>query len=393
MIKIAFKCIHASLIRISFLALLGACSKPETVLDSPGTPAVINYTVEKAFPNVSFTRPVDLQNCGDDRIFVVEQAGRIISFRNDPFTAISSVFLDIHDRVNSIGNEEGLLGLAFDPNYKSNGYFYLNYTASQPRRTVIARYSIHANDSNLADQGSEKIILEINQPYSNHNGGQLAFGPDGYLYIATGDGGSGGDPQGNAQNLNSLLGKILRIDVHPLFSTAAFSIPPDNPFVGRSGRDEIWAFGLRNPWRMSFDTKTHILWAADVGQDEIEEIDIIEKGKNYGWNLMEGNTCYKNPSCDSSGLSMPVFQYNHSSGVSITGGFVYRGKKLYGLIGKYIYTDFLSGNIWAIESDSTDTYVNSLLMKSGLNVSSFGVDRDQEIYLCSFDGKIYRFAK
>ena len=356
--------------------------------------------LEVAFPSLSFQRPVDLQPPGDgsNRLFVVEQAGRIQVFENNSSVNSPKTFLDIRDRVRSVfnggGNEMGLLGLAFHPNYASTGYFYVNYTADNPRRTVISRFSVQPGEPNAADPNSELVVLEFNQPYSNHNGGQLTFGPDGYLYIGTGDGGSGGDPQNNAQNLRTLLGAMLRIDVDHPSGGKNYGIPSDNPFVGNSRgyREEIYVYGLRNPWRFAFDAVTGWLWAADVGQNAIEEIDLIEKGKNYGWRIMEGNSCYNPPSgCDTTGLEMPIWQYNHSVGQSITGGYVYRGSRNPELVGAYIYGDYVSGRIWALRYDGSNPPQNTLLANSGLNIASFGMDAANELYLCSFDGKIYRF--
>ncbi len=353
--------------------------------------------LEVAFPDLNFTRPVDLQHPNDNsnRLFVVEQQGIIYAFENNREANIKNVFLDIRDRVNDSGNEEGLLGLAFHPDYQNNGYFYVDYTAANPRRTVIARYQVSSSNPDSAVKNSEFIILEVNQPYSNHNAGQIVFGPDGYLYITLGDGGSAGDPQSNGQNLGTLLGSILRIDVDQTRLDLNYNIPSDNPFAGNLSefREEIYAYGLRNPWRISFDPQTQWLWAADVGQNAYEEIDIIEKGKNYGWNIMEGFHCYNAPSCDTTGLTMPIWEYSHSVGQSITGGYVYRGSKIPELIGKYIYADYVSGRIWALEYDGTGEPTNSLLKDTDLNIASFGIDRNKELYICAFDGNIYRFKE
>jgi glucose/arabinose dehydrogenase len=354
---------------------------------------IATYKVVVAFPGLSFDRPVDLQHAGDDtnRIFVVAQEGEIFAFDNTPSTTNKQLFLDIKSKVDDGGNEEGLLGLAFHPDYKTNGYFYVNYTASKPDRTVISRFRV-SPDRNKADPSSELVILQFPQPYSNHNGGQVSFGPDGYLYIATGDGGSGGDPQGNGQNKSVLLGKILRIDVDHESHGNHYDIPADNPFVAdNDARKEIYAYGLRNPWRFSFDPMTNTLWTGDVGQNAYEEIDIIEKGGNYGWNTMEGKHCYK-PSngCRAPGLKLPVWEYGRDEGISVTGGFVYRGDALTGLKGKYIYADFGSGNIWALDPSNLAHPVNTKLLASDLNISSFGIDQKQELYICAFDGKIYR---
>lgn len=354
--------------------------------------------VEEAFPQLSFTRPVDLQHAGDnsDRIFVVEQRGVISVFPNDPQTGEKSTFLDIEGQVEDEGNEEGLLGLAFHPDYENNGYFYVNYTASDPDRTVISRFQVSSSDPNKADENSELVLLEFDQPYSNHNGGQVSFGPDGYLYIAVGDGGSGGDPQGNGQNLKTLLGTLLRIDVDQTSGGENYAIPADNPFANNSEgyREEIYAYGLRNPWRFSFDPENNKLWTGDVGQNAYEEIDIIEKGGNYGWNVMEGFHCFKPSSdCDQEGLKLPIWEYGRSEGdVSVTGGFVYRGPSMNTLEGLYVYADYVSGRIWTLDHSDLQNPVNTELLNAPFAISSFGVDQDNELYICAFDDKIYRFA-
>jgi glucose/arabinose dehydrogenase len=254
-----------------------------------------------------------------------------------------------------------------------------------------------SSNPDSADKNSETILLEVKQPFPNHKAGQLAFGPDGYLYIGFGDGGSGGDPFNNAQNNTVILGKMLRIDVNKSQNGKNYSIPPDNPFIGNTKgyREEIYAYGLRNPWRFSFDPITKWLWVADVGQDLWEEIDIMTKGGNYGWRIMEGKHCY-NPSsnCDTTGLIEPIWEYGHNEqgGRSITGGYVYRGKALPQLYGKYIFADFVSGKIWALSYDGKSQATNELIINSEKNISSFGVDRSNELYICSFDGNIYRLV-
>lgn len=354
------------------------------------------YQTVNAFPNLTFTRPVDLQHAGDNtnRIFVVEQEGIISVFPNDAATPSKKTFLNITDRVNDSGNEEGLLGLAFHPNYETNGYIYVNYTALIPRRTVISRFKVSA-DPDVVDPDSEYIILQYEQPYSNHNGGQVAFGPDGFLYIASGDGGSGGDPDGNGQNRAVLLGKILRIDVDHEEGGKRYSIPGDNPFANNTNgyRKEIYAYGLRNPWRFSFDFTTNTLWAGDVGQDNYEEIDIIENGGNYGWDIMEGKHCFNADACDATGCKNPVWEYNHNLGISVTGGYVYRGPTLTELTGRYIYADFGSRRIWALNHSASGNTTNSELLQADFYISSFGVDQNNELYICGFDGKIYKLEQ
>ncbi|RMH76428.1 MAG: glucose sorbosone dehydrogenase, partial [Calditrichaeota bacterium] len=366
--------------------------------------AQVQFEVRQAFPNLSFVQPVDLQNAGDgtNRLFVVEQRGIIYVFPNDSNVTATqrSTFLDIRDRVDDAGSEEGLLGLAFHPDYAANGYFYVNYTARNPNRSVISRFKVSDNDPNRAEPDSELVILTLPQPYSNHNAGALAFGPnDGYLYITTGDGGNFGDPQCNGQNLQTLLGSILRIDVDRRDPGMNYAIPPDNPFAGNTQgyREEIYAYGLRNPWRMSFDPVTGWLWAADVGQNSWEEIDLIQSGKNYGWAIMEGFHCYNSPwpcapaFCDTTGrhLTPPLWEYGHNLGISVTGGYVYRGPTVPELTGKYVYADFGSGRIWALEYDGINPPTNTLLLDTQLNISSFGVDEQGELYICSYgNGRI-----
>jgi len=354
--------------------------------------------LQEAFPSLSFNRPVDFQHAGDntDRIFIVEQRGVISVFPNDSEVAEKSIFLNIASRVKDQGNEEGLLGLAFHPNYESNGYFYVNYTAASPNRTVISRFQASSGNPNVADANSELVILEIPQPFSNHNGGQVSFGPDGYLYIASGDGGSGGDPQNHGQRLETLLGAILRIDINSQEDGRNYTIPADNPFVGNSEshREEIYAYGLRNPWRFSFDPQNDWLWTGDVGQNRAEEIDIITNGGNYGWRIMEGFSCFNPASgCNQEGLEMPILEYTHTRGDrSITGGFVYRGTEISELIGLYVYGDFVSGRIWTLDFSDLDNPVNTELMNTNFGISSFGIDQSNELYLCAFDGKIYKFG-
>lgn len=358
------------------------------------------YALEQAFPNITITAPVDLQSIPDDesdRIFVVAQSGIIHVFPNEKTAPSAKQFLNITDRVTS-GGEMGLLGLAFHPDYMQNGYFYVNYTTSTPqRRTVVSRFKVSSSNPDSADKSSELQLLTFNQPYTNHNGGQLAFGPDGYLYIATGDGGSGGDPQGNSQNLSTMLGKILRIDVNNTTGSLNYAIPPTNPFANdNTGKTkEIYSYGMRNPWRMSFDPVTGWLWCADVGQSAREEIDIIVNGGNYGWKTMEGTLCYSpTTGCDTSGKILPIWEYPRTQGYSVTGGYVYRGPNQPGLVGKYIYGDYGTKHIWAITYDGSAPAVNqNVLLSSGRSLSSFGVDRYGELYICDLSGgKIWKFT-
>lgn len=351
--------------------------------------------IEPAFPRLSLPRIVHLAAPpdGSSRLFAVLQPGQVVVFPNDPNVESASLFLDIRDKVDDTGREEGLLGLAFDPSFRDNGYFYVNYTATNPDRSVISRFSVSSEDPSLADPDSERVILEVGQPYANHNGGHLVFGPDGYLYIGLGDGGSGGDPHRNGQNTGVLLGKILRIDVSTLDAMGRYTIPPDNPFVGRGPgfREEVWAYGLRNPWRFNFDPQTGLLWAADVGQNRLEEVDIIVPGGNYGWNIMEGTDCFSPRSgCNTQGLVLPVAEYDHGDGCSITGGYVYRGSRLPQVYGAYIYADYCSGKIWALRYDGARITEQMELLDSQLPISAFGLDQSGELYILSHDGGIYR---
>lgn len=356
------------------------------------------YNLTEAFENLTFEQPVELTSPegAADRIFVVEQKGVIRVFPNKADAKSASVFLDIEKKVES-GGEKGLLGLAFHPKYKSNGYIYVNYTRGKPLETVISRFKVSATNPNIADASSEVILLTYLQPYSNHNGGKVAFGNDGFLYIAVGDGGSSGDPGNRGQNKKELLGKILRIDVNKSSANSRYSIPADNPFVGNKEgfREEIYAYGLRNPWRFNFDRQTGMLWAGDVGQNKIEEIDIIEKGGNYGWKIMEADECFKSDECDKQGLITPITSYKQgsSTGNSVTGGYVCRDKNLPGLNGKYVYGDFVSGNIWALTHNEKKAVQNELIGKLSGGLSSFGEDSQHNLYLLSYGpGKIYKLT-
>ena len=349
-----------------------------------------------AFPQLApLSNMVHLTHAGDGsgRLYVVLQEGRIV--RLDPTSAVAepTLFLDIRDRV-SAGGEQGLLGLAFDPDYSSNGHFYVNYTAKG--QTVIARYTVGQADAGRVGPNSELVIMHVPQPYPNHNGGTLAFGPDGYLYIGLGDGGAGGDPLNSGQDLQTLLGAMLRIDVSEVSEEHPYTVPADNPFVHEDARPEIWAYGLRNPWRFSFDRETGDLWAGDVGQNHWEEVDLLEAGKNYGWNRMEGNHCFPSTvqDCSAEGLEVPVVEYSLSgSGCAVIGGVVYRGSSLPWLEGAYLYADYCSGELWGLRYDGEQVTEHMLLNDSVRRVSAFGQDEDREVYLLSFDGRIYRLAE
>lgn len=342
----------------------------------------------------AFDSPVDIANCGDGRLFIVEKNGYIRILNAD---GTSSLFLDIDAKVKSSGSEQGLLGLAFDPNYAANGYFYVNYTNNTGTgNTTIARYTRNAVNPNVADVASEVILLTIVQPFTNHNGGNLEFGPDGYLYIGTGDGGSGGDPGNRAQDItDQLLGKMLRIDV----STAPYSIPADNPFVGITGDDEIWQYGLRNPWRFSFDRLTGDLWIGDVGQSAWEEVDFQPAsstgGENWGWRCYEGNATYNTTGCAGIGTyDFPIYVYNHSfatGGYAITGGYVYRGSDYPGMYGYYIFCDYVTGNWWTTTSDGAGGWISAKNDLSFGDIATFGEGNDGELYCASLStGLIYK---
>ncbi len=330
--------------------------------------------------------PVYVTPAGDGtgRLFVVEQAGTIRVIREGKL--LPRPFLDIRPRVTS-GGEMGLLSVAFHPQYARNGRFFVNYTANgENLRTVIAEYRV-SSDPNVAE-ATERVLLRISQPFRNHNGGLNLFGPDGMLYIGMGDGGSGGDPMNNGQRLDTLLGKLLRLNVD---ADSPYGVPRDNPFVGRSGaRGEIWAYGLRNPWRFSFDRATGRLFLADVGQNRYEEIDLIAKGGNYGWRLMEGAHCF-NPAegCSTGGLEKPIAEYGRESGCSVTGGFVYRGSRLRDLAGRYLFADYCSGRIWTLRENG-GRWVMEGLRDTELSVSSFGEDQAGEIYVVDHRGTVYQ---
>ncbi len=346
-------------------------------------------------------RPVSMTHAGDDtgRFFIVEQRGRIMILTDEIH---SEPFLDITDRVQSPasngGNEEGLLGLAFPPGYEDQGYFYVYYTMLDGDN-VVSRFQLTA-DPDVADPASEEQILVLPHPtYTNHNGGQLAFGPDGYLYIGTGDGGGGGDPLENAQDPSSLNGKLLRIDVET--ETEPYAIPDDNPFVDDPAyRDEIWALGLRNPWRFSFDSQTGDLFIANVGQRDWEEVNFQPAhspgGENYGWNIMEGEVCYPiGTTCDQTGLTLPVHTYarvGFPNDCSVTGGYVYRGSEFPALSGLYIYGDFCSGRIWGLRQNG-DTWENQLLANTGFRISTFGMDQAGNLYVADMvAGEVFQIT-
>ncbi|WP_455365304.1 PQQ-dependent sugar dehydrogenase [Kaarinaea lacus] len=328
---------------------------------------------------------------GDDRYwYVVEKPGRVLRFENKPDAADATVFVDISDRVDAGPSEAGLLGMAFHPQFRTNGYVYLSYTGHDGGlKSYISRFkSLDSNES--VDPGTEKRLLEVAQPYSNHNGGQIEFGPDGYLYIGWGDGGAGGDPKGHGQNTQTLLGAMLRIDVN---NGNPYAIPATNPFASNNnGKPEIYAWGLRNPWRWSFDRETGKLWVADVGQDNWEEVNIIHKPGNYGWNGKEGKHCYKAARCENPAFIDPVIEYDHDAGCSVTGGYVYRGSEISALSGIYLYSDFCAGTLWGARDAGNGVYESFQLAASNLNIASFAQANNGEIYLLHIRGEIYKIV-
>jgi len=352
-----------------------------------GTPSVASISLKKVA--TGFDRPVAaiFNPLDKTEYFVVEQSGMIRKVKAG--IVQPNALLDLKSVVNSSSNETGLLGFALHPKFSTNKLVFVNYTTSSRPRTVVSEFKMTA--AGILDRSSEKVLLEIPQPFRNHNGGDIKFGKDGFLYIGTGDGGSANDPQGNGQNLSTLLAKMLRIDVN---SSSPYKIPADNPtFASPGARKEIYAYGLRNPWRFSFDRVTGKLWAADVGQNALEEINIIEKGGNYGWKIMEGSQCFGSSSCDRSGLKLPVHEYPRSEGVSVTGGYVYRGSAIPGLVGRYVFADYATGKVWGLVADN-EKRDNKLLVNSSLNISSFAEDTDGELYAIGHrGGAVYRIEK
>lgn len=378
----------------------------------------LDVQVVAAFPNLKWPdwilgvdtgrpqepRPLVVTGAGDgsNRMFIAAQWGVIFVIPNDPSAEEMAIFLDIRDQVqfDLKENEEGLLGLAFHPKFKENGEFFVYYTAiatpENPHHSVISRFKVSKDDPNRADPASEEILLTTPQPYWNHNGGTIVFGPDGYLYVGLGDGGAGNDPHMNGQNLQTLLGKILRIDVDHQDPGKKYAIPQDNPFAGnKMMRGEIWAYGIRNIWRMSFDRETGTCWAGDVGQNLWEEVDIIKKGGNYGWNIREGKHAFLPPGNKAQpDFIEPVIEYHHDVGKSVTGGNVHRGQFVPELEGAYLYADFVTGQIWALwyNFDKQELTANRSIIPRGQPVMTFGEDDQGEVYFATQGGGIYKFA-
>jgi len=363
---------------------------PEATTTPAGSPAT---QVTLTLLTGGLTRPLYLTHAYDERLFVVEQEGRIKIIADDQ--VLAEPFLDISDRVGSSALEQGLLSVAFDPGYAENGRFFVNYTDRQGN-TVIARFQVDETNPDRANADSEQVLLTVSQPFPNHNGGQLHFGPDGYLYVGMGDGGSAGDPRNNGQDPNTLLGAILRLDVD---SGDSYGIPDDNPYVGQDGaRGEVWAIGLRNPWRFSFDRLNDDLFVADVGQNLWEEVNYLPfgsgAGANYGWNVLEASHCFAGDSCDSSGTILPVAEYAHQDGnCSITGGHIYRGSKYPELSANYFFADYCSGQIWSLFQQSDGNWLQQSLQRTGMVISSFGEDSQGELYLLDhINGDVYQLG-
>ena len=335
----------------------------------------------------SFDQPIELGAYPGDRLFVAEQDGLVLLFDRDG--GGESVLLDLRSRVSRVGGEEGLLSVALDPDFAENGFLYAYYSVAGAQRTRLSRFPVERES---ADVAGELTLLEIEQPFRNHNGGAVRFGPDGFLYLSVGDGGSGGDPLANGQNTGTLLGSILRLDVRDASPAQPYRLPADNPLVDVAGaRPEIWAYGFRNPWRMAFDPLTGSLWAGDVGQDAVEEVDSVRAGGNYGWNRLEGDRCFPPAQgCDAAGTIAPVATYGHDQGCSITGGVVYRGSAVPAIARAYLYADFCSGRIWALRTDGASDPV--VVAESGASVASFGIDASGEVYVLQFGGPLLRIV-
>lgn len=360
-------------------------------------PNAIQLRLEPAYQG--FELPVFFTDAGDGsgRHFVVEKTGKIWVIDDEQI--VPEPFLDLSAKITARGNEQGLLGMAFAPDYATSGHVFVNYTDTAGA-TTVERYTVSAEDSNRADPASAFVVLTVAQPAQNHNAGMLDFGPDGYLYVPLGDGGASNDRFGNGQNPDALLGKILRLDVTS-DPQQPYVVPADNPFVatdwnGQDVRDEVWAIGLRNPWRTSFDRLTGDFWVADVGQNQIEEINVIPAGTagglNLGWPIMEGMSCFGSVSCDQAGLTMPAVDYTHRDGnCSVTGGYVYRGDAYPAWNGIYFYGDYCSGHIWAMAQDNAGGWANALIANTDLVISSFGEDQNGELYVVDYGGgTIYR---
>jgi glucose/arabinose dehydrogenase len=408
-----------SCFRLSTAFLAIVCSWSGVSLAQSNIP---NLTLRNAFPDLKFTRPLWLEEIpdGSKRMIVLEQGGTVYLLPKGRESKEAKMFLDISSRRPFVQNEEGLLALAFHPQFKNNGLLYIYYSQQNPKRGVLSELHISKTDPDTADLTTERILLQTSRPYWNHDGGTLLFGPDGYLYVSFGDGGAADDPHNNGQNLKTWLAKILRIDVNTRTGNLQYGIPSDNPFVKgakpgaglteaemEGALPEIWAYGLRNVWRMSFDRETGELWAGDVGQNLWEEIDLITKGGNYGWRVREAFHPFRQQQQPVGTPIDPVIEYphsprlsaqskfpNHGPGVSVTGGYVYRGKKVPSLQGVYVYADYQVGTIWGLRHAKGQVTAADVLVKGMTRqVSSFAEDRDGELYVLAFDGLIYEFVE
>ena len=383
------------------LAVFAACGSSEpspapslAPASTPTAPRLQSLRLERVLHAYDAEAPTNMVQAHDGRLLITEQSGRILAFRAEDLDAEQMLVaepLDLRDRVSSRGSEEGLLGIALSPHY--DRHLFLYYSAANPRRSVVSRFSLVPDNGNI-DPDSELVILEVEQPYSNHNGGQIAIGPDGYLYVGLGDGGSAGDPLGSGQDTSTLLGSILRIDVSDASLAQPYTIPPGNPFADGGGRPEIWAYGLRNPWRFSFDREAGDLWTGDVGQNEWEEIDVIERGGNYGWNVLEGNHCFRpRDNCDREGTIPPVWEYSlDGRPCSVIGGYVYRGEAIPWLRGAYVYGDFCSGKVFGLRYEAERVTEHKELADTGLRIMSFAEDNAGELYLLSQREGVYRLV-
>ncbi len=376
------KCLLASSVLLLAVLLPSCGGGGGSFSTPPPTNLVLNNVVS------GLTNPLGLEKPpGDARLFVVEQPGTIRIIKNGAL--LSGTFLDIRSLVNFDGQEQGLLGMAFHPNYSTNRKFYVNYNRDNgTRQTVIAEFQASASDPDQADPTTERDLLVINQPFTNHKGGQLVFGADGLLYIGLGDGGiPPTDPNNSGQNLNTLLGKMLRIGVDPPFTgSLQYAIPPDNPFVGGGGLPEIYAYGLRNPWRFTLERGGSRIFVADVGESSWEEVDILQNGGNYGWSVMEGDHCFNPPTgCDTSNKVLPIIEYPHTVGIAVIGGYVYKGSAIPSLANKYIFGD-LTGKIFSLTEAPANTWTRADLLSTNLTISSLGQDNNGEMYVLDYGG-------
>jgi len=381
-----FNCqfLKLNFLTVLFLSFFIVGCQTENKEPSTQSTTASSIALQPIFTNLTFDVPIAMLQSSNGQWFVVEQNGKIKTFKTGDTS--TNTFIDLAEKVD-FGGEKGLLGMALHPEFHSNGIFFVSYS-NNSGNSNLSRFQ---SNNLVVDANSEKTILTVDQPYSNHNGGQITFGPDGFLYFGLGDGGAADDPRGHGQNKETLLGSIIRIDVN---NSDTYEIPADNPFVGKPGKDEIYAYGLRNPWRWSFDKKTGELWLADVGQNEWEEINIIKLGGNYGWNSLEANHCFVESNCDKSGFISPIFEYSHNEGRSVTGGYVYRGTEMPNLNGHYFYADYVSGNIWSLRKNADSNYTNTLRISSNIHIASFAEDLQANLYVIAHQsGKIFKIIE